>query len=64
MGKVYVLTEFEYSTFSYNGTTERELHVHRTEEGALQHAGELGLKVVECPERDSECTIETYNLLK
>jgi len=62
MEKIYILTQYEYCVFSYDGIVESEMHAHQTKDGALHHAEKLKLKVKEYPETDKECTIEAYNL--
>lgn len=44
---VWILVEHEYDTYSYSGIVPYEEHVHATEEGARQHAADLGLTIVE-----------------
>ena len=61
---VFVLTEYEYNTYSYSGISENQFHLHATREGAEKHAKELGLVVVEyCKNADKECTIKQQKLL-
>ena len=60
---LYILTTYEYDTYSYSGVSEREHHVHATEGGALAHAKELGLTVAEYSESDRVATIDKDKLL-
>lgn len=56
---VYILTTYEYDTYSYSEISEQGMYVHATKEGAEAHATELGLTVVEyCKDPDKEATID------
>lgn len=60
---VYLLTEYEYSTFSYDGIDAERIHIHRTYAGAVKHAQELGLEVVGYPKHpEKHASIEKMKL--
>lgn len=55
---VYMLTLYEYNTFSYNGIHMREIMLFSSQKGAERYAKDAGLIVREYAEEDNHCTIE------
>ncbi len=63
MEYVYILTEYEYNSYSYSGVSGSKITVHKTKEGALAHAKGKKLKIVEDVNNpEKEATIEKYEL--
>jgi len=60
---VYILTKYEYDSYSYSGILPSEMYVHKTLEGAEKHAEKLGLKIMEYPENpNKDASIEKFEL--
>jgi hypothetical protein len=61
---LYQLTTYEYDTYGYSGISEGETFLHLTKEGALAHAAELKLTVVEyCKDPEKEATLAVMKVL-
>ena len=62
--KVYILTTYAPSTYSYDGIEPDEIHIHATEQGAINHAAKLGYVVRPyCKNEHLEATIDETELL-
>lgn len=63
LDSVYILTTYEYDSYSYSGVSQCELFVHATRKGAEEHAAALGLAIVEyCENPDKQATISHEEL--
>ena len=61
---IYILQTYEYNSFSYSGIMECEFFLHSSEKGALDHAKQLGLKIVnDVNDPEKECIIFAQELL-
>lgn len=62
MNTVWILTTFEYSTYSYTGVRESENHIFATKTAAEKWAAENGYKVVYSADSDKEVEIEEHDV--
>ena len=66
MTTVYILQTYEYDSYSYSGYSMCEMFIHSTMGGALNHASQMGLTVVEfCGmNANNEATIHPEEVLE
>lgn len=62
MNKVFVLTTYEYSCYSYSGLVENGINIFSTKENAENYAKDCNLRITCDPDRDTDCTIESYEV--
>lgn len=63
MDKVYQITVYEFSSYSYSGIEEQENFLFSTEEKALAFAEKQGYKICEYVENPrKECTINVVKV--
>ena len=60
--KIFVLTTYQYSAYSWDGLSEGESYYFKTFKSAEEYAVSLKLKVVNNAERDTEATISQATL--
>tara|TARA_R110002012_G_scaffold49804_4_gene128827 strand:- start:13760 stop:13948 length:189 start_codon:yes stop_codon:yes gene_type:complete len=60
--KVFIITTFEYSCYSYDGLKETDLAVFSTKEKAIAYTKENNLTITGDPDTTNHCTLECYDV--